>query len=205
MRKLDHDQRRREIAEVAARLIAADGMAALTTRSIARAMGCSIGVLSHYFESKAGIVRAAFAWATARIEQRLARALARGVSIDNLLPLIEAALPHDRQSRIEWGVRLQLWSHAAADAGAAAVLRTDMERNRALLASVIVQLQHQQEVRPAIDANNVAQMLMDLMHGMGFAALLRLHHAGHDPVAAFNVLVDDLRNGDSGGTRGGAA
>ncbi len=113
MRKLDHDQRRLEIAEVAARLIAADGMEALTTRSIARAMGCSIGVLSHYFDSKAGIVTAAFAWASARIEQRLARALARGVSIDNLLPLIEAALPHDRQSRIEWGVRLQLWSHAA--------------------------------------------------------------------------------------------
>ena len=43
MRKLDHDQRRLEIAEAAARLIAADGMEALTTRSIARAMGCSIG------------------------------------------------------------------------------------------------------------------------------------------------------------------
>ena len=205
MRKLDHDQRRLEIAEAAARLIAADGMEALTTRSIARAMGCSIGVLSHYFDSKAGIVTAAFAWASSRIEQRLARALARGISVDTLLPLIEAALPHDRQSRIEWGVRLQLWSHAAADAEAAAVLRTDMERNRALLASVITQLQHQHEVRPNIDANNVAQMLIDLMHGMGFAALLRLHHAGHDPVAAFNVLVDDLRNASGGSTRRGAA
>jgi AcrR family transcriptional regulator len=205
MRKLDHDQRRLEIAEAAARLIATEGMAALTTRAIARAMGCSIGVLSHYFESKAGIVTAAFAWASARIEQRLARALARGISVDNLLPLIEAALPHDRQSRIEWGVRLQLWSHAAADAEAAAVLRTDMERNLALLASVVVELQRQQEVRPDIDANNVAQMLIDLMHGMGFAALLRLHHAGHEPVVAFNVLVDDLRNASGGSTRRGAA
>jgi AcrR family transcriptional regulator len=205
VRKLDHDQRRREIAEAAARLIAADGMAALTTRGIARAMGCSIGVLSHYFESKAAIVTAAFAWASARIEQRLARALARGISVDNLLPLIEAALPRDRQSRIEWGVRLQLWSHAGEDPEAATVLRTDIERNRALLASVIDELQRQQEVRPDIDANNVAQMLIDLMHGMGFAALLRLHHAGHDPVAAFNVLVADLRNGDSGDTRCGAA
>jgi len=43
------------------------------------------------------------------------------------------------------------------------------------------------------------------MHGMGFAALLRLHHAGHDPVAAFNVLVDDLRNASGGSTRRGAA
>ena len=34
VRKLDHDQRRREIAEAAARLIAADGMAALTTRGL---------------------------------------------------------------------------------------------------------------------------------------------------------------------------
>ena len=203
MRKLDHDQRRREIAEAAARLIAAEGMPALTTRSIAKAMNCSIGVLSRYFDGKAAIVTAAFAWASERIEQRLARALSRGISVDRLLPLIRAALPHDRQSRTEWGVRLHLWSHAAADPDAAAVLRADLERNRALLGSVIVQLQRQGEVRPDIDARGVAQMMIDSMHGMGFAALLGLHPAGHDPVSAFNVLVDDLRCGD--GARRGVA
>ena len=101
MRKLDHDQRRREIAEAAARLIAAEGMPALTTRSIAKAMNCSIGVLSHYFDGKAAIVTAAFAWASERIEQRLARALSRGISVDRLLPLIRAALPHDAPFRLD--------------------------------------------------------------------------------------------------------
>jgi AcrR family transcriptional regulator len=205
VRKLDHDQRRQEIAEVAARLIAARGMAALTTRAIARAMDCSIGVLSHYFASKAEIVTAAFAWASARIEQRLAKALARGASIDHLLPLIEAALPHDAQSRIEWSVRLNLWSHAATDTEAAAVLRADVERNRALLSAVVSELQRQGEVRHDIATQNVAQTLMDLMHGMGFAALLGLHHAGHDTVAAFNTLVDDLRVRGSAGVRRGVA
>lgn len=198
MRKLDHDQRRQEIAEAAARLIAANGMTALTTRALARTMGCSIGVLSHYFAGKAGIVTAAFSWASARIEQRLAHALARGVSVDRLLPLIEAALPHDEQSRIEWAVRLQLWSHAGSESEAAGVLRADMERNRAVLTGAVEELQRQGEVRQDIEAENAAQMLIDLLHGMGFAALLGLHHAGHDPVAAFHVLVDDLRGSARG-------
>ena len=99
MRKLDHDQRRREIAEAAARLIAADGMAALTTRGIARAMGCSIGVLSHYFESKAAIVTAAFAWASSAIHGRASRGIPAGVQHGTQQRRVGAACPGRRRSR----------------------------------------------------------------------------------------------------------
>ena len=63
MRKVDHDSRREEVAGAAARLIAEKGLEALTTRALAKSLGCSIGVLSHYFSSKEEIVIAAFRWA----------------------------------------------------------------------------------------------------------------------------------------------
>jgi len=204
MRKLDHDLRRREIAEVAARIIAAEGIAALTTRRLAREMRSSIGVLSHYFDSKAAIVMAAFSWASARIDQRLGHSLARGASIGKLLPLIEAALPHDEQSRMEWRVRLNLWSYAISDADAAALLRSDMERNRNVLVALLQQLQQTGEVRDDIDTSDVAQALTDLLHGMGFAALLGLQHPAYDHVGAFDTLIDDLRAPTTKPRRGAA-
>ncbi len=64
MKKVDHDQRRLEVAVAAATIIADQGLEALTTRNLAKAMGCSIGVLSHYFLNKDETVIAALNWAT---------------------------------------------------------------------------------------------------------------------------------------------
>lgn len=193
MRKLDHDLKRLEIAEVAARIIAADGMEALTTRNLAKAMGCSIGVLSHYFGAKAEIVLAAFNWATSSIDERLRLALHEDVSIRSLLPLIEAALPHDEQSRIEWKVRLNLWSYAAADAQAAKLLRRHMHEHTETLLSLIAILQRNGELRRDISPPAVAQTLMDLIHGMGVSALLELQHEAYAPLTAFTELIDRIR------------
>ena len=76
VRKVDHDSRREEVASVASRLIADRGLEALTTRALAKELGCSIGVLSHYFNSKEEIVMAAFQWADQRIDQRMQDAIA---------------------------------------------------------------------------------------------------------------------------------
>lgn len=193
MRKLDHDLRRREIAEAAARLIAAGGMEALSTRKLAQSLGCSIGGLSHYFEDKSAIVMAAFSWANTRIEARLYKSLEGDFSISMLLPLIGATLPHDRQSRTEWSVRLNLWCHAASDHAAAAMLRRDTRRHQEIIRGVLVQLQRRGEIRTGIDTDAVALTLIDLIHGMGYAALLGLHQSRHSPAAAFAAVIDQLR------------
>lgn len=193
MRKLDHDLRRLEIAEVAARIIATNGMEALTTRNLAKAMGCSIGVLSHYFAAKAEIVLAAFNWATSSIDERLRLALREDISITSLLPLIEAALPHNEQSRVEWKLRLNLWAYAAADTQAAKLLRRHMHEHRETLLSLIGILQRNGELRRDISPPAVAQTLMDLIHGMGVSALLELQHEAYAPLLAFNELIDRIR------------
>lgn len=48
---VDHDQRRRELAEAAWKVITEVGIDGATTREIARASGYSTGVLAHYFLS----------------------------------------------------------------------------------------------------------------------------------------------------------
>lgn len=193
MRKLDHDQKRFEIAGIAARIIAEEGLEALTTRRLARAMESSIGAVTHYFGSKAAIVLAAFDWSNSRIAARLQDATGGEPRIEDLLPLIAATLPHDAQSRIEWRVRLSLWSHAATDADSARLLRDHTREYREAITGLARQLQQRGELRADRDPAAVAELLAELMHGMGFAALLGLQGPGYDPAAMFAALIEELR------------
>ncbi|WP_141015027.1 TetR/AcrR family transcriptional regulator [Nocardioides sambongensis] len=49
---VDHDERRREIAEAVWRVIARDGMAAASARTVAAEGGWSLGAVRHYFSSQ---------------------------------------------------------------------------------------------------------------------------------------------------------
>ena len=53
---VDHDQRRRELLEATAAVIAAEGIEAATVRRIAREVGCTTGLVTHYFAEKDELV-----------------------------------------------------------------------------------------------------------------------------------------------------
>ncbi len=55
-KQVDHEQRRREVAAVAADLVAAHGRRALTVRNVADAAGYSTTVVSHYFDDLADLL-----------------------------------------------------------------------------------------------------------------------------------------------------
>src|SRR5262252_380065 len=68
---VDHDQRRRELAQAAWNVIADSGIDGATTREIAREAGFSTGVLAHYFERKDDILLEALHMSHATIKRRM--------------------------------------------------------------------------------------------------------------------------------------
>ena len=56
-RIVDHDARRRRVAEEAAELIAERGIDAVTFREIGERAGCSTAIVSHYFRDKRDVLR----------------------------------------------------------------------------------------------------------------------------------------------------
>ena len=73
---VDHDQRRRELAQAAWNVIADSGIDGATTREIAREAGYSTGVLAHYFERKDDILLEALHMSHATIKRRMMRRMA---------------------------------------------------------------------------------------------------------------------------------
>ena len=112
-KRVDHAQRRDEIALAACHAIAQRGFAQATVERIARAAGYTTGMVAHYFDSKQEIILAALRLMLRRMDQRLRR-LPGGVSAD-LLGVLSEALPIDAQRRIECSFWTAFWGQISAD------------------------------------------------------------------------------------------
>jgi TetR/AcrR family transcriptional regulator, transcriptional repressor of bet genes len=108
---VDHEQRRDEIALIACRVVAQHGFEQATIVRIARAAGCTTGMIAHYFETKQDIIIAALRLILRRIEERLAHAAGAA----DLLTLLSEALPLDQTRYTECAVWMAFWGQVPAD------------------------------------------------------------------------------------------
>ena len=198
MRKVDHDSRREEVASVASRLIADRGLEALTTRALAKELGCSIGVLSHYFNSKEEIVLAAFQWADQSIDQRMQAAIVdQDISLDYFIPMIQGGLPLDEASDREWRVRFNLYNYCLTRGGEG--LSAQIEKTshfRVLMVELIQALQAKGEVRTDISAELITKMAFDMVIGAAQNLLMVPMAERHEHARYLFEIVEQLRPRD---------
>ncbi|WP_380876646.1 transcriptional regulator [Sphingomonas sp. DBB INV C78] len=112
-RIVDHEARRRDVARIAARLIAAAGLDGVTVRDIAREAGFSTAVVSHYFQNKRELLLFVYRNAMLETVVRVRKRRDRGNDIQKCL---EAILPLDRSRRDNWKVWFAFWGMALEDA-----------------------------------------------------------------------------------------
>ncbi|MFI9815634.1 TetR/AcrR family transcriptional regulator [Saccharothrix variisporea] len=112
---IDHERRRREIIEVAKRLIAEGGFEAATMRSIVTAAGFANGALKHYFAGKDEIIAATFESVLAETAVQLST-MDRAVGpVEALRGFVEAVMPLDAHRITSARVLLVLWEHSVAN------------------------------------------------------------------------------------------
>ena len=113
-RIVDIEQRRSELADAAARLIARSGVGAATMRDVAAEAGWTTGALTHYFANKRELLRFTFESSLAgRLADRAGRRSA--TPQDALTQSLEGALPIDDDRRRHWMVTIALCAEAASD------------------------------------------------------------------------------------------
>jgi AcrR family transcriptional regulator len=119
---VDVDERRSELTDAAARLIARAGIEAATMRDVAAEAGLTTGALTHYFADKRELMLRTF---QASLERR--RALRAGRDPHDprgaLVAALEGALPLDDDRRRHWMVTIAFCSQAVGDAELAAAQR----------------------------------------------------------------------------------
>jgi AcrR family transcriptional regulator len=121
MLAVDHEERRRRIAEVAVDLIAREGLEATTIRRIAAEIRCSTTIVTHYFSDKHQLLLWAFQALAQQGWERVDAAIARDPA--DLVGALVAMAAADQKVMRSWRVYVAFWERAARDPALAELQR----------------------------------------------------------------------------------
>ena len=119
---VDHARTREAIAELAAGIVAREGLQSLTIRRLAAEAGTSRAIVSTYFRDMRDLALATFQWVASCQARQFEEAEAAGLGVEGC---VEALLPLDQARLDGWRVTLAFLGYAVAD-----VELADIERQR---------------------------------------------------------------------------
>ena len=164
MEHVDHEGRRLKIAQVAAEVIAREGVEAATVRHIAAQLGCSTTLITDCFEDKTELLVCAYRFVSTntltQFEQRVARNPA-GI-LDSLVSLSAV----DENSWCGWRVHVAFWEKAVRDPVLAAEQRACIATSRNCIENAIIR-----GYGNGGDVSGAAQLVIALIHGISIQVL----------------------------------
>lgn len=135
---VDHDRRRREIADAVLAVVRRGGVGTVSVRTVADEVGLSVGSLRNTFGRQGDLMAFAMTAVAERVTARVeARATARPPGLEDLADLCGEVLPLDEERRAEAEVWLELVVLARTDAELATVSVAAHEALRRLVAGVV--------------------------------------------------------------------
>lgn len=138
---VDHQERRRELAEALWRVVGRAGIEGATVRAVATEAGWSMGALRYYFDSQQRLLHFAVEILIERVGDRLQRHLDSGVTGPELARrMLEEFLPLDTGREVETAVWLAALERARTDTHLAALRRQSWEGTRAVFRLAVVEL-----------------------------------------------------------------
>ncbi|MFC7330513.1 TetR/AcrR family transcriptional regulator [Marinactinospora rubrisoli] len=195
-RQVDHDERRREIAEAVWRIAAARGLEAVRMREVAAEAGVSIGRVQHYFESKDDLVAFAATRLRNRIEERIRRHVAEVPEPRSpllvLRALLTALLPLDEDGRETALVGLAVFHRALGDRELARLYRRGRARLVAEVMSHLAAAAAAGEIPERIDPYLETYALLAATDGIA-TDLLHAHYPPETALALLDRQIDGLR------------
>ncbi len=164
-RVVDIDQRRSELTDAAARVIARAGLEAATMREVAAEAGWTTGALTHYFDDKRELLLATFQASLA--SRRSLRPSRSGSPDDRLRAALEGALPLDDDRLRHWLVTLACCTQASGDPALATAQRDAYREFRDHVTTLVADADDVADGEPGA----VAEQLIAAADGIAIQAL----------------------------------
>ncbi|MFI5705430.1 TetR/AcrR family transcriptional regulator [Streptomyces xanthochromogenes] len=175
-RQVDHEGRRRQIAQGVFELIAERGLEAATLRDVAARAGVSMGAAQRCFRTKQDMLLYALEHmneqVTARIQAQIADSDEPGATLTILEQTLLGTFPTDEQGRAEARVWLAFSAQAAVDPKLAAVQREQYEGLAELITLLIRVAQDAGQLAHDLDAGSEAEFLITYADGLNMQLLL---------------------------------
>jgi AcrR family transcriptional regulator len=188
-KQVDHEERRRALADAVFRVIATRGLDAAGVRDVAQAAGVSVGAVQHYFATKDEMLLFALSHSRDRALGRLDAMLAdlpAPTRRDRMRAALRVMLPVDEPGRQEACVNIAFFASATVHPAYADQLREGYGRILAVTRAELRAAAEAGETVPDLDPESTATELYFLAQGLVGPVLIGLF--GADEALA---LLDD--------------
>lgn len=165
-KEVDHDARRRELADAACRVIARNGLAGTTLAHVAEESGWSIGSIRYYFPDKDELVASALWRVGERVDERIRQRTDGGMTLKDLRAAVTELLPLDADRREMSLVYLAFLAQAAVMPALTEAAEGAAQRLQEPLAARIAHAVQAGELPAHVDAEDEAARLRLLLDGL---------------------------------------
>jgi AcrR family transcriptional regulator len=187
-KRVDHDQRRREIAAAVWRLASTNGLEDVTLRKVAAEAGVSMRLVQYYFGTRHELLVKALEILDADTTTQVQEEVPDGATPrDVLRTVLLAMLPLDEQRRTRYLVHLAYFVRSLSDPELAGVFRDAPPLLERLVADLIGRGQNEGHVPTDVDTFVEAELLLAAVDGLQTAVVL-----GQRGIEQTVVLVDRL-------------
>lgn len=165
MRWVDHDERRRRIAEVAVDVIAREGLSAATVRRIADEAGFSTTAITHYFADKQELLNWTFEVLAAHGIEVFDTAEAQ--ASDDIVGCLMTMTAHSPSTVRRWRAYLAFWDQAARDPVFAVQHRASTQAGLDCIARVV-----RLRLGDRADVARISRLLSAVVQGISLQVLV---------------------------------
>ncbi|ALG14848.1 TetR/AcrR family transcriptional regulator [Kibdelosporangium phytohabitans] len=173
-KRVDHEERRREITEALFRIAATQGLQAVTLRAVAAEAGISMNLVQYYFATKEEMLRYAWQRVTELSGERAGKIIAEALKTGDERAILRACLlcvlPADERSRMVCAVQI---AYFAVDVTRGSQTQDQQAMFPNLVRVLGEQIQQAQahsripaHLNPRLEAGTLATMASGLMNGM---------------------------------------
>jgi AcrR family transcriptional regulator len=165
-KEVDHVARRRELADAACTVIARNGLARTTLAHVADESGWSIGSIRHYFPTRDELVASALWRVGERVDERIRRGTAGGMTLADLRLAATELLPLDATRREEALVHLAFLAEVAVTPELGDAAEDAAQRLQEPLAARVAHLVQAGDLPARLDPEHEAARLRVLLDGL---------------------------------------
>lgn len=168
-KRVDHDERRRQLTEALLRIASTRGLGAVSIREVAAEAGVSLRVVQYYFTDKQALLNSGLTELAARLDRRVKARAATGVTGTTrglFDAVLGAILPADEQSRLDSLAWTAYYTAALTDPALAAVGVTHPNALEDFLTTRLAAAQQTGEVDAAREPRTDVAALLALANGL---------------------------------------
>jgi AcrR family transcriptional regulator len=170
--KQKQEKRRKEVSDAAWRVILREGLDRTSVRAIAQELGCTTGVVMHYFRTKDELMLFALDRVLARSTSQLSSSIESYEGLGRLERLLTESLPRDAKSEIGWKIWLAFLGHAVGHPRLMVEHRNRYAQLRDFIIRELKELRSRNFLRSDVNLRLEASALIALIDGLSIGMVI---------------------------------